>query len=169
YTRKYYDQLVAGIECIVNNNDIKDYRYHISNDCTLYDIPKTFPKCEEKSKTIVDDDSYKKDTIRCESSAKVRESHAGLDTDADVLAHIPDASTGDQSLPTDGQALSTHRQAASASDETISYGNPFDSIQLVPLPSTDASLTDNGPSKPIYYAGLSASGVFFTSMVLYKV
>ncbi|KMZ88638.1 hypothetical protein PVBG_06127 [Plasmodium vivax Brazil I] len=169
FTHDNYKKLINGIECIDNKSGIKDYKYHISDECTLYNIPKTFPKCDEKTQTIVDVDKSKKNIKKCESTANVRDSHPGFDSDTVAVALVPDALNVDQAVSIDGQVLSTNHQAVSDGDQTISEGIPFDSMRLAPLSSTDASLTDIGPSKPIYYAGLSVSGVFFTSMVLYKV
>ncbi|KMZ96063.1 hypothetical protein PVNG_06287 [Plasmodium vivax North Korean] len=94
YTREYYNKLIEGIGCIDNRNDVNVFKYEIAEDCTLYNIPKTFPKCDEKTQTIVDDDNYKKDTIRCESTAKIRDSHPGLDNGNVVLSPVSDTSTG---------------------------------------------------------------------------
>ncbi|SCA83675.1 hypothetical protein PVT01_000086000 [Plasmodium vivax] len=167
YTSKYYVELVSGIDCIDKKSDIEDYKYHISGDCTLYDIPKTFPKCDETTQTIVDVDNSKTNII-CKTTAKVErvgtESSGSLakpaetdndlgkqlDSSGDVAKH-PETPDGSLKLPEADDHYAKHRELD------------------LQLSSKDANLTDNGPSKPIYYAGLSASGVFFTSMVLYKV
>ncbi|VVA00127.1 PIR protein [Plasmodium vivax] len=166
YTSKYYDELVSGIDCIDKKSDIEDYKYHISGDCTLYDIPKTFPKCDETTQTIVDVDNSKTNII-CKTTTKVErvgtESSGSLakpaetdndlgkqlDSSGDVAKH-PETPDGSLKLPEADDHYAKHRELD------------------LQLSSKDANLTDNGPSKPIYYAGLSASGVFFTSMVLYK-
>ncbi|KMZ88728.1 hypothetical protein PVBG_05674 [Plasmodium vivax Brazil I] len=63
YTSKYYDKLIKGIDCIDRKSDSMRYKYHISDDCTLYDIPKTFPICEAHTPTIVYDDNSKANII----------------------------------------------------------------------------------------------------------
>ncbi|KMZ94965.1 hypothetical protein PVMG_05634 [Plasmodium vivax Mauritania I] len=69
YTSKYYVELVSGIDYIDKKSDIEDYKYHISDDCTLYDIPKTFPICEAHTPTIVYDDNSKANII-CKTTAE---------------------------------------------------------------------------------------------------
>ncbi|SCA60335.1 hypothetical protein, conserved [Plasmodium vivax] len=162
YAREYYENLAAGFKCIVNNNDIEDYKYHISEECTLNNIPKTFPKCDEITHTIVDDDNYKIDINRCESTANVGVGHDRLDINITGLAHFP------AELPY-GQAPSVGGEAVSAGEETESEGSLSDPIQLGPLSQTVVSSTENGTSKTVYYTGLSTLGVVFTSTVLYKV
>ncbi|KNA01721.1 hypothetical protein PVNG_04747 [Plasmodium vivax North Korean] len=162
YTQDNYNKLIEGMNCIDKKNGINDYNYHISDDCTLYNIPKTFPKCNEKTQTIVDVDNSKKDIEKCESIKQV----VGAGTD---LNAIPVPLDGDR----DGLDVDDH---GAMNILAVSAGRPdelkdslSESIELaLPLPTAVTSPNDK-PSKPIYYAGLSTLGVVFTSTVLYKV
>ncbi|KMZ83996.1 hypothetical protein PVBG_06173 [Plasmodium vivax Brazil I] len=161
YTQDNYNKLIEGMNCIDKKNGINDYNYHISDDCTLYNIPKTFPKCNEKTKTIVDVDNSKKDIEKCESIKQV----VGAGTD---LNAIPVPLDGDR----DGLDVDDH---GAMNILAVSAGRPdelkdslSDSTDLDLLSLTVETSPENRPSKSIYYAGLSASGFFFTSMVFKK-
>ncbi|KMZ91141.1 hypothetical protein PVMG_00015 [Plasmodium vivax Mauritania I] len=166
YTNDYYNKLIEGIGCIDKKSDTMRYKYQISNDCTLYDIPKTFPKCEEHSPTFVENDNSKKNII-CETNAEVG---SAITESAGSLAE-PNQRGGalDNLFETAGDPVESPEipdgpvKLPEGDDYSADFGELH--LQLSPtLPSTN-----NLPSKPIYYAGLSVSGVFFTSMVLYKV
>ncbi|CAI7719371.1 PIR protein [Plasmodium vivax] len=175
YTHENYNKLIKGIECIDNNNNIESYKYHISNECSLYNIPETFPKCDIHTPTIVKIDSSKIDIIKCKNAEQVVGGGTKLDAIPLRLVDDRDGSdvgvTGSINIP----AVSESIPAVSEGIPSVSGGRlaglkdgPPESTDLDLSPSTDASLTDNGPSKPVYYAGLSALGVVFTSIVLYK-
>ncbi|CAG9482882.1 unnamed protein product [Plasmodium vivax] len=168
YTSEYYVKLIKGIDCVDKNSEIMNYKYHISGDCTLYNIPKTFPKCDENTLTIVDVDNTKTDIKRCESTANVGVGHNRLDSNNPGSVRLPAVLPYGEAGSLGVETALVDGEAPSSDDETISDDIPFDSMRLTPPSSTEVTLTDNGPSKPIYYAGLSVSGVFFTSMVLYK-
>ncbi|KMZ96456.1 hypothetical protein PVNG_05441 [Plasmodium vivax North Korean] len=168
YIHENYEKLIRDINCIDKKSDIKDYKYHISEDCTLYDIPRTFPKCKAHGPTFVENDNSKKNIIKCETTTEVKSART--------------ESTGSLAGPAEtydslGKQLDPYGDAAKhpeTPDDPLKLPEADDHYAKhreldLQLSSTDASLTDNGPSKPIYYAGLSVSGVFFTSTVLYKV
>ncbi|CAG9473035.1 unnamed protein product [Plasmodium vivax] len=165
YTNDYYNKLIEGIGCIDNINDNNVHKYEISEDCTLYNIPKTFPKCEAHSLNIVENDNYKKNII-CETIGKVgsvgTESGEGFDEPAEIdgsLDNLPEIDGDPAERP---EIPGGPVKLPEGADYSARLGEL--ELQLSPtLPSPD-----NKPSKPIYYAGLSISGVFFTSMVLYK-
>ncbi|KMZ92293.1 hypothetical protein PVMG_03648 [Plasmodium vivax Mauritania I] len=162
FTDEYYTIFHDKKQCFDATLDLNDYRYYISEDCDLNNMAKTFPKFDSESKKIINNDKTREPIKKCESTAGVEARHVGLDSSVVVLARVPAASTDDQ-------ALSTDDQAASVVDETGFQDSLSGPIQLGSLLQTELTSPENRPSKPIYYAGLSASGVFFTSMVLYKV
>ncbi|CAG9480090.1 unnamed protein product [Plasmodium vivax] len=155
FTDEYYKIFHDKNQCFDAALGSKDYRYYISEDCDLNNMAKTFPKFDSESKKIINNDKTREPIKKCESTAGVEARHVGLDSSVVVLARVPAASTDDQ--------------AASVVDETGFQDSLSGPIQLGSLLQTELTSPENRPSKPIYYAGLSASGVFFTSMVLYKV
>ncbi|KMZ89647.1 hypothetical protein PVMG_05932 [Plasmodium vivax Mauritania I] len=72
YINENYEKLIRDINCIDKKSDIKDYKYHISEDCTLYDIPRTFPKCKAHGPTFVENDNSKENIIKCETTTEVK-------------------------------------------------------------------------------------------------
>ncbi|SCA81761.1 hypothetical protein PVC01_000034600 [Plasmodium vivax] len=162
YTQDNYNKLIKGINCIDKTNGIIDYNYHISDDCTLYHIPKTFPKCDEKTQAIVDVDNSKEDIKKCENIKQV----LGATTE---LNAIPVRLDGDKDVVDEDDTGAMNILAVSAGRPDELKDSLSESIELaLPLPTAVTSPNDK-PSKPIYYAGLSTLGVIFTSTVLYKV
>ncbi|SCA60181.1 hypothetical protein PVT01_000076500 [Plasmodium vivax] len=166
YTSKYYDKLIKGIDCIDRKSDSMRYKYHISDDCTLYDIPKTFPICEAHTPTIIYDDNSKANII-CKTTAEVgsatpvsAENHAEPTQREGAPDNLPETADnhGEHSEIPNGPV-----KLPDGADDSAKLGE-FDHQLSPTLPSTN-----NWPSKPIYYSGLSALGVVFTSTVLYKV
>ncbi|SCA60690.1 Plasmodium vivax Vir protein, putative [Plasmodium vivax] len=165
YTNDYYNKLIEGIGCINNRNDNNVYKYEISEDCTLYNIPKTFPKCEAHSLNIVENDNSKKNII-CETNAKV--GSVGPESVESLAELAKRDGVPDKLLQTDddpGERLETRGDPVKLPEAARASA---DLTELYLTPPTVVSSNDNGTSKTIYYSGLSASGVFFTSMVLYK-
>ncbi|KNA01698.1 hypothetical protein PVNG_04724 [Plasmodium vivax North Korean] len=169
FTDEYYKIFHDKNQCSHAAFVSKDYRYYISEDCDLNNMAKTFPKFDSESKKIIYNDKTREPIKICESTAEVGARHVGLDSGAVVLSRVPAVSTGDRAASTDDQAVSTDDQAASVVGETGFQDSLSYPIQLDSLLQTELTSPENKPSKPIYYAGLSVSGVFFTSMVLYKV
>ncbi|SCA60201.1 hypothetical protein PVT01_000078500 [Plasmodium vivax] len=167
YTSHYYNELVQEIDCIDKESDIMRYKYHISNDCTLYDIPKTFPKCETHSQNIVENDNSKTNIRECKTTAEVESTSTEL---AGILAEPAETVGAAAKLPekSDDPAERPEIPGGPVSLPEIADDSArlreFD-LQLSPTLCS----TNNWPSKQIYYSGLSLSGAFFTSMVLYKV
>ncbi|KMZ82445.1 hypothetical protein PVIIG_06201 [Plasmodium vivax India VII] len=161
FTTKYYNEFTTKIPCLDNTNNDSIYTYIFSDDCTLQDMSKTFPEYDFDSESIVVGNS-RKPIEKCKNTIQSVGDHKGLNFVSPSLA-------GDATLSkVDGTGSEN-----SLADPESSHPGPdvySDGPQVLDHSlSTDENLTDNGPSKPIYYAGLSVSGVFFTSMVLYKV
>ncbi|SCA60840.1 Plasmodium vivax Vir protein, putative [Plasmodium vivax] len=117
-------------------------------------MPKTFPRFDSTNKKIVYDDRSRKPIEQCERAAKVVD-------DGEVLVNPPSglAAGSNELAPGPGGLTDDYPESE--------YSPPKSTV--FDLPShTDLTSTENGTSKTIYYAGLSVSGVFFTSMVLYK-
>ncbi|KMZ82488.1 hypothetical protein PVIIG_05799 [Plasmodium vivax India VII] len=161
FIKKHYEEFYTENKCFYKAHEPIDYRYHISNECTLYNRSKTFPFYDSHKKAILEVHNVRPTIKKCVIPPVVDGNNEHTEDDADVLQ---EPSEPDNALDEseDGLAESKFRHPRQEV-------NPDDHPVLFHLPSTDANLTENGPSKPIYYAGLSVSGVFFTSMVLYKV
>ncbi|EDL42729.1 variable surface protein Vir17, truncated, putative, partial [Plasmodium vivax] len=160
FTNKYYANFYDENKCFDYPLGTDNYGYYISEDCDLNNIAKTFPKFDSNSQTILENDNVRPTINKCGTPPDIDGNNEHTEDDADVLQ---EPSEPDNALDEseDGLAESKFRHPRQEV-------NPDDHPVLFHLPSTDANLTENGPSKPIYYAGLSVSGVFFTSMVLYK-
>ncbi|KMZ95766.1 hypothetical protein PVMG_06152 [Plasmodium vivax Mauritania I] len=162
FTNKNYTKFYNENECFDKAQDPQDYRYHISKECTLYNMSKTFPIFDSEQKAILDNDNIRTAIKKCVIHPEVEDKNT--------------KQTGD--VVDDRTKTSESRIALDESEDGLAESKFRHSEQEVDLPSppvivfptsTDASLTDIGHSKSVYYAGLSVSGVFFTSMVLYKV
>ncbi|KNA00929.1 hypothetical protein PVNG_05359 [Plasmodium vivax North Korean] len=160
FIKKHYEEFYTETKCFYKAHEPIDYRYHISNECTLYNRSKTFPFYDSHKKAILEVHNVRPTIKKCVIPPVVDGNNEHTEDDADVLQ---EPSEPDNALDEseDGLAESKFRHPRQEV-------NPDDHPVLFHLPSTDANLTENGPSKPIYYAGLSVSGVFFTSMVFKK-
>ncbi|KMZ94956.1 hypothetical protein PVMG_05625 [Plasmodium vivax Mauritania I] len=163
-------------QCIDTSVEPRDYRYFISNECTLYNMSKTFPVFDSEKKTILDKDNIRTAIKECtkaaESDVVTVEVYSATTEDVGDLTKLDDVQTG-LALGQDGLSVAHGRLSLGQDGVTISHaGSEGDLINPEGLdtPSIKALTSpDYKPSKPIYYAGLSVSGVFFTCMVLYKV
>ncbi|KMZ88832.1 hypothetical protein PVBG_05628 [Plasmodium vivax Brazil I] len=162
FTEENYETFYEEYKCIDYSVEPKEYSYHISDDCTLYDMAKTFPKINVHDKIILYGDKSRKAIEQCKNNAKIGDGDALLSNDPVPLVD------GQGRLP-DAQEILHDGQAALVRDETGSEDSRSDFIQIASLSQTELTSNENGPSKPIYYAGLSTLGVVFTSTVLYKV
>ncbi|CAG9476497.1 unnamed protein product [Plasmodium vivax] len=161
FTEENYETFYEEYKCIDYSVEPKEYSYHISDDCTLYDMAKTFPKINVQDKIILYGDKSRKAIEQCKNNAKIGDGDALLSNDPVPLVD------GQGRLP-DAQEILHDGQAALVRDETGSEDSRSDFIQIASLSQTELTSNENGPSKPIYYAGLSTLGVVFTSTVLYK-
>ncbi|KMZ95097.1 hypothetical protein PVMG_05969 [Plasmodium vivax Mauritania I] len=162
FTEKHYETFYKANKCIDYSVKHTDYSHHISEKCTLYDMAKTFPKINVQDKIILYGDKSRKAIEQCKNNAKIGGGDALLSNDPVPLVD------GQGRLP-DAQEILHDGQAALVRDETGSEDSRSDFIQIASLSQTELTSNENGPSKPIYYAGLSTLGVVFTSTVLYKV
>ncbi|SCA59743.1 VIR protein [Plasmodium vivax] len=168
FTDKYYEKFYKENECFDEAHDPQDYRYFISNECTLYNMQKTFPKFNSQYKKILYENSRTAINIcgnNAESGGVSSEDYSATTEDDDDPTKLDD----DQSVLAVGQDGLSVRQDGLSISYVGSESGPINAEES-DIPSI-AVLTspDYKYSKPIYYAGLSVSGVFFTSMVLYKV
>ncbi|SCA59934.1 Plasmodium vivax Vir protein, putative [Plasmodium vivax] len=153
FTDKNYEIFYEENRCFVDPHDLNDYRYYINKDCDLNNMPNTFPKFDSIHEKIVYDE-LRKPIEKCEHTVKVVDVGTELGNRPSELASEPEALVpGPDGL---------------ADDHFVQENTPPDSTDLDLSSLTVETSPENRPSKSIYYAGLSASGVFFTSMVLYK-
>ncbi|KMZ96143.1 hypothetical protein PVNG_06607 [Plasmodium vivax North Korean] len=139
YINKNYKYFLENVVCLEDKNNDSDCTFIFSDDCTLQDMSKTFPEYNFTARSIVDGKS--RNTIKkCQNTKIIRDVDPSLDNNPAPLD--------------DDQA-----RLSVAPDDSIQFD--------LPSPTVVHSI-DNGTSKTIYYSGLSLSGVFFTSMVLYK-
>ncbi|KMZ95946.1 hypothetical protein PVMG_06173 [Plasmodium vivax Mauritania I] len=160
YTDKSHKELTQGVTCIDNTDEIDNYKYHISDKCSLYNMSKTFPVFNSDKKAILDDDNIRKAIKECRNAVKVVDRPQEQTDGIDGPSELPESN--------DNVAESGNDHAQSDVRPGPEY-TPPNSIDLDLSSLTFETLHNNKPTKPIYYAGLSVSGVFFTSMVLYKV
>ncbi|VUZ99894.1 PIR protein [Plasmodium vivax] len=161
FTDKYYEKFYTENDCLDKTHDPQDYRYHISNECTLYNMSKTFPVIDLQNKAILDNGNIRTPIKECTNAVEVEGQLQEQTQDiTDVPPEVPESSD-DLDEPGNGHSESGDVRTGSKS------GFP-ESIELA-FPSTTAVTSPSDkPSNPVYYAGLSTLGVFFTSMVLYK-
>ncbi|KMZ96135.1 hypothetical protein PVNG_06031 [Plasmodium vivax North Korean] len=165
FIEDHYTTFSKENKCIDYSDEHRDYRYHISEDCTLYNMSKTFPVFNSDKKAILDydnDDNVRKAIKQCTNAVEVVDRlQEQTEDDADGHSEFPELS--------DDLAESSNGHAKSEDVRPGSKSGFSESIELAfPSPTAVTSPNDK-PSNPVYYAGLSVSGVFFTSMVLYKV
>ncbi|KMZ82982.1 hypothetical protein PVIIG_05277 [Plasmodium vivax India VII] len=141
FTDNNYTKFYNENNCFDDTLDPDNYRYNVFEDCDLNNMTKTFPKFNLHINEFVYDDKSRIQIKKCPSTPGLLDGRSGMDVGrADV----------------DGGSVVLDIDQA----EFIQGAHHTTPVQFS---------FDNKPSKPIYYAGLSVSGVFFTSMVLYKV
>ncbi|KMZ83264.1 hypothetical protein PVBG_05891 [Plasmodium vivax Brazil I] len=161
FINKSYAEFFDENRCFDDPLDSDNYGYSISDDCDLSNIAKTFPKYDSTRQTILDNDNLKATITRFVIHPEVEDGNTG--PTEGVADALPENSESGNALPVP--------EVGHAESKVYHPGQDVDPDGLSVLvhpPRSDANLADNGASKPIYYAGLSVSGVFFTSMVLYK-
>ncbi|VVA00232.1 PIR protein [Plasmodium vivax] len=154
FTNKYYTKFYNENKCIDDTLDPDNYRYNIFEDCDLNNITKTFPKFNLHINEFVYDDKSRIQIKKCPSTPGLIDGPSGMDVDradVDVDRAKVDVDRGDA----DGGPV-------------ILDSDPNEFTQVVHHTLPVQTSFDNKPSKPVYYAGLSALGVVFTSTVLYK-
>ncbi|SCA60771.1 VIR protein [Plasmodium vivax] len=53
YTNEYYNKFKSENPCLDNSATDNLYKYYVSQECNLYDMPKTFPKFDLHSKKVL--------------------------------------------------------------------------------------------------------------------
>ncbi|GAB69601.1 hypothetical protein PCYB_003500 [Plasmodium cynomolgi strain B] len=89
FIKKHYETFYNEVQCIHNSVETKDYSYHISDDCTLYNIAKTFPGITEQDKKNVYADVSGKPIEKCKDTKKV----------ANVKTELADSHTRSENNP----------------------------------------------------------------------
>ncbi|KMZ82958.1 hypothetical protein PVIIG_05253 [Plasmodium vivax India VII] len=162
FMKEHYATFYKEDHCIDYSDEPTKFSYNISDECTLYNMTKTFPVFDSNLQTILEKDNLRPTRKKCGIPPK--EEHGRNEQTEDGTDALRESSESDNSFP-ESQVGLTELEVRHSGHEVDHVVPPV----LNPPASTDASLTDNGPSKPIYYVGLSALGVLFTSMILYKV
>ncbi|KMZ76732.1 hypothetical protein PVIIG_06043 [Plasmodium vivax India VII] len=161
FIEKHYATFYNEDKCIDYSDEPTKYSYHISDDCTLYNMTKTFPIINLHNKAILDNGNRRTAIKECTNDVEVGvQLQKQTDDGGDDLSEHPKSS--------DGLSESVNDHAES---EDVPPGLESDFLEFtgLELPSTTAITSRNDkPSKPIYYAGLSALGVVFTSTVFKK-
>ncbi|GAB69738.1 hypothetical protein PCYB_004870, partial [Plasmodium cynomolgi strain B] len=75
FIKKHYTRFYDEKKCFDVPLDHKDYSYHISDDCTLYNMDKTFPKINVQDKKIVYADVSRKRIEQCKHAEKVADGY----------------------------------------------------------------------------------------------
>ncbi|SBT73826.1 hypothetical protein POWCR01_000157400, partial [Plasmodium ovale] len=68
YVKKNYELLVKENQCLKHKDIENDYEFHFSNECTLYDIPKTFPDYNNEGGTLSENPITRNPLPYCEST-----------------------------------------------------------------------------------------------------
>ncbi|SCA60452.2 hypothetical protein PVC01_000065600, partial [Plasmodium vivax] len=158
YTDKKYEEFKSENTCLDNSDGDNLYKYYVSDECTLYNMSKTFPVFDSGKKAILDDDND--DNIR----KAIKECRNAVKVEDRLQEQAEDGTNGPSELP---ESDNGH---AESEDVRTGLENGFSESTDLGFSSATAVTSPNDKhSKPIYYAGLSVSGAFFTSMVLYKV
>ncbi|VUZ99483.1 PIR protein [Plasmodium vivax] len=154
FTDKYYTKFYNENQCFDEPLDPDNYGYNVFEDCDLNNMAKTFPKFDTIQEKIVYDES-RNPLEQCKHKAKVLD-----DRSSELATGLEELAVGQGELPKGPDGLDD--------DHSRPDNRPLGSTDLGLSSLTVVTSPDNKPLKPVYYAGLSVSGVFFTSMVLYK-
>ncbi|KMZ96364.1 hypothetical protein PVNG_06234 [Plasmodium vivax North Korean] len=57
FTEKYYNEFINHRKCLNETNNYNNYNWTFSDNCTLHNAPKTFPKYDTNTRKIMDDKS----------------------------------------------------------------------------------------------------------------
>ncbi|SBT75082.1 hypothetical protein POWCR01_000204100, partial [Plasmodium ovale] len=77
YVKKNYELLVKENQCLKHKDIENDYEFHFSNECTLYDIPKTFPDYNTEGGTLSENPITRNPLPYCESTQEAKENFQG--------------------------------------------------------------------------------------------
>ncbi|KMZ79553.1 hypothetical protein PVIIG_00827 [Plasmodium vivax India VII] len=65
YTDKYYKEFKKKNDCLDNSATDNLYKYYVSEECSLYNIPKTFPKFDLNSKKVLYEHNSRRAINKC--------------------------------------------------------------------------------------------------------
>ncbi|KMZ89615.1 hypothetical protein PVMG_06072 [Plasmodium vivax Mauritania I] len=65
YTDKYYEKFKSDNNCLDNSANDNHYKYYVSQDCSLYDMNKTFPKFNSRYKKIIYENNSRESINEC--------------------------------------------------------------------------------------------------------
>ncbi|SBT84026.1 PIR protein [Plasmodium ovale] len=71
YVNRYYEIFSKKHRCLKDRNNDSDNEYVVSNECTLYDMSKTFPEYIFENKKISEKTNARKDIILCPEYEKL--------------------------------------------------------------------------------------------------
>ncbi|VVA00003.1 PIR protein [Plasmodium vivax] len=70
YTNKYYEEFKRENPCLDNSVGDNHYKYYVSKECSLYDMPKTFPKFDSQKKEILYANNSREAISKCANTTK---------------------------------------------------------------------------------------------------
>ncbi|SBT84030.1 PIR protein [Plasmodium ovale] len=75
YVNKNYKNFFEKYKCLEDNPYKNDYRYYVTNDCTLYNMTKTFPEYNFENKEISEKPNARKAIVLCSEYEKLLSCH----------------------------------------------------------------------------------------------
>ncbi|SCA60012.1 VIR protein [Plasmodium vivax] len=130
YTDKYYNKFKSENICLENSGKDKHYKYYVSEECNLYDMPQTFPEYDSVKKQILNKKNSRKPIDNCTNTTK---------SDSPVAE--------EKSAKSEENRVRDEENAAGAEDKDVRseldgdqdrlVGDRADLTQLVPQSPTD--------------------------------
>ncbi|CAI7718335.1 PIR protein [Plasmodium vivax] len=70
YTNEKYEEFKRENPCLDNSVGDNHYKYYVSKECSLYDMPKTFPKFDSQKKEILYANNSREAISKCANTTK---------------------------------------------------------------------------------------------------
>ncbi|SBT84028.1 PIR protein [Plasmodium ovale] len=108
YVNKYYDVFLAQESCLPNKNNDPDNPFFISEECSLYDMTKTFPVYNIQNNPISEKDTTRTSIKLCSELEKLSPRRGGEDELNSVtltVAETPSQNSPRNNAPYGGLAL----------------------------------------------------------------
>ncbi|SBT79051.1 PIR protein [Plasmodium ovale] len=90
YINKNYKYFFEKYRCLKGDKNKNEFQYHVTSDCTLYNMNKTFPEYTFDNKQILEKENSRNNIILCSEFDKVISCHNKVDKTAPIAITTPE-------------------------------------------------------------------------------